>query len=93
MRGESEILRNGNGVGPRRVPNGLLLDAQELADELRLSLRHVRRLDDTGKLPRAIRLGKSVCWSRAEIERWVAAGCPDRAAAQPEESESKSGSA
>lgn len=88
MRGESEVLRSGNGVGPRRVPNGLLLDAQELADELRLSLRHVRRLDDTGKLPRAIRLGKSVRWSRAEIEQWIAAGCPDRETWEEEKSES-----
>jgi predicted DNA-binding transcriptional regulator AlpA len=90
MRTESESYGYGDGGGsvPQRPRNGLLLDAQELAEELRLSLRHVRRLDDTGKLPRPIRLGKSVRWARAEIVRWIEAGCPDRATWEEENLES-----
>ncbi len=56
----------------------LLLDAAELAAELGVSLRQVRRWDGTGLLPRPIRLGSCVRWSRAGIELWIAAGCPDR---------------
>jgi predicted DNA-binding transcriptional regulator AlpA len=35
-------------------------------------------LDATGKIPRAIRLGRSTFWRPEELKAWVAAGCPDR---------------
>ncbi|MHC4063599.1 MAG: helix-turn-helix transcriptional regulator [Planctomycetota bacterium] len=47
---------------------------------LGLSLRTVRTLDSAGKLPRALKIGRSVRWHVAEIERWLAAGTPDRRA-------------
>jgi predicted DNA-binding transcriptional regulator AlpA len=31
-----------------------------------------------GKLPAPIRLGGRTLWRRAELEAWVAAGCPSR---------------
>ena len=31
-----------------------------------------------GKVPAPIRLGRRTLWRRAELEAWVAAGCPAR---------------
>jgi predicted DNA-binding transcriptional regulator AlpA len=36
------------------------------------------RLHAAAKTPAAIKLGRSVRWNRAELESWVAAGCPVR---------------
>ncbi len=58
--------------------NPLAFSAQQLADRLGVSLRHIRRLDSAGKLPRPIRLGRSCRFSVAEIESWLDAGAPDR---------------
>ena len=58
----------------------LAVDAERLARMLGVSLRHLRRLDASGKLPRPVKLGRSVRWPVAEIEDWLADGSPDRAA-------------
>jgi excisionase family DNA binding protein len=57
----------------------MVVDANQLADMLGLSVRTVRRLDSSGKLPKPIRIGGAVRWRVAEIEAWLAADCPDRA--------------
>ena len=54
------------------------IDAKQLAEVLGLSVRTVRRLDSSGKLPRPLRIGGAVRWSLEEIAAWMAAGCPDR---------------
>ena len=56
----------------------LAISAMNLARLLQISLRHLRRLDETGKIPRPIRLGGSVRWRSNEITSWLAAGAPDR---------------
>ncbi len=56
----------------------LALSASELAARLNVSLRHIRRMDAAGKVPKPVRLGASVRWSVAEIEAWLEAGAPDR---------------
>ena len=56
----------------------LAFSAADLARRLDVSLRHLRRLDSAGKLPKPVRFGRCVCWPVAEIERWLAAGAPDR---------------
>ena len=56
----------------------LALSGAKLAKQLGISLRHLRRLDAAGKLPKPVRLGYSVRWLAAEIEAWLAAGAPDR---------------
>ena len=57
----------------------LAFSAQQLADRLGgVSLRHIRRLDSAGKIPRPIRLGRSVRWPVQEIKDWMDAGAPDR---------------
>jgi len=54
------------------------MSARQLSQMLGISLRQCWRLNSAGKLPKPIRLGGSVRWNRAEIERWFEAGCPDR---------------
>jgi predicted DNA-binding transcriptional regulator AlpA len=56
----------------------LLIDAEDLARLLSVSLRHVRRMDSADELPRPLRLGGSVRWRAEEIRRWVESGCPVR---------------
>ena len=62
----------------RSQSNPLAFSAKELANRLGVSLRHIRRLDSAGKLPKPIRLGRSVRWPAVEIESWLDAGAPDR---------------
>jgi excisionase family DNA binding protein len=55
----------------------LLLDVAGVAGALACSERHVRRLADAGRMPRPVKLGTLIRWNRVEIERWIAAGCPE----------------
>jgi len=59
---------------PAAVPE--LLDAQEVANLLQCSARHVLRLASDGRAPPPIRIGNLVRWSRAAITSWIDAGCP-----------------
>ena len=56
----------------------LALSAGELAEKLGVSERHIWRQHVTGKLPKPIRIGKSVRWLVSEIKGWLEAGAPDR---------------
>lgn len=40
------------------------------------SIRHARRLADSGLMPWGIKLGALRRWRRAEMDAWVASGCP-----------------
>ena len=72
------------GVSDVCLPDGdkakepLLLRAPQAAVLLSTSVRTWRTLNATGKIPRAIRLGRSTYWRPEELKAWVAAGCPDR---------------
>ena len=69
------VARSGSTLQP------LTEDADELATDLRCSRRHLEEMDRDGRLgPRAIRLGRRRVWNRAEIQRWIEAGAPDRLA-------------
>ena len=57
-----------------------LLNVKDLARLLRMSVRTVWRLRSAGRLPKPVRIGKSVRWSPETIEAWIDLGCPDRAA-------------
>lgn len=54
----------------------LLLDVKTAAKLLAISSDHLRRLSDSGQAPQPMRLGRAVRYRRAELEQWVAAGCP-----------------
>ena len=52
----------------------------EIAREVRLSAKTIRRMHDDGKLPQPVTVGvRSLRWVRQTIVEWLAAGCPDRA--------------
>lgn len=61
------------------APERLALPAADTANLLGISLRHLRALDASGRLPRPIRLGRAVRWNLAELRAWLDAGCPPRA--------------
>jgi excisionase family DNA binding protein len=54
----------------------LLLDVKAVAALLGCSSRNVYRLADAGKMPRPLKVGTLVRWRRADIETWIANGCP-----------------
>jgi excisionase family DNA binding protein len=58
--------------------NPLMISADDLARELGISTRTVRRLDLEGKLPGPVRIGRAVRWPRQTIVEWIAAGAPPR---------------
>lgn len=60
----------------------VLIDVKAVAAMLGCSARHVTRLEDSGQLPPAIKLGRLSRWNRATIEQWIAAGCPNCSAAK-----------
>ncbi|MBX3412419.1 MAG: helix-turn-helix domain-containing protein [Pirellulales bacterium] len=53
-----------------------MITVDELATILGLSKRTIWRLLSAGEIPKPIRLGGSTRWVLAEIEAWIAAGCP-----------------
>ena len=54
-----------------------LLDVKQVAAMLSVSTRHVLRMDKDGKMPAAIKLGRSRRWSQAGIMDWIRNGCPE----------------
>ena len=62
----------------KTVDAPVLLTAADVARLLSVTVRHVRSLDASGRLPRPIRLGRAVRWSRSELLAWIDAGAPSR---------------
>ncbi|KAA3637148.1 MAG: DNA-binding protein [Armatimonadetes bacterium] len=58
-----------------RAP-GRLVDIEEVAAELNLSSRTIRRLVADGEMPEPVRIGGSLRWDRVVLGRWIEAGCP-----------------
>jgi len=56
----------------------VLFTAKTLGEVLSLSRRQIFRLQSGGKIPAAVRVGGAVRWRQADIERWIALGCPER---------------
>jgi predicted DNA-binding transcriptional regulator AlpA len=61
------------------APAPLLLRAAQAAALCSMSVRTWWAWDAAGKIPSAIRIGRSAFWRPEELAAWVAAGCPDRA--------------
>ena len=57
-------------------PSTGMIDVDAVAGLLGCSSRHVRRMADSGAMPRPIHLGRLVRWRRADVDQWLAAGCP-----------------
>ena len=70
-----------NRVAGGGQPQPLAVDARTLGLMLSLSVRTIRKLDSSGKLPRPLKIGgHAVRWVVDEIRDWLAAGSPDRRA-------------
>ena len=66
-------------VAANEPPPYTMTDA-EIARELRLSAKTIRRMHDGGKLPQPVMVGvRSLRWVRQTIVEWLGAGCPDQA--------------
>lgn len=58
----------------------LLVDAKTAARLCGIGTSTFWRWDGAGRIPRPVRLGGTTRWRLAELEAWIEAGCPDRAA-------------
>ena len=59
------------------VPTSDLVTIRTVAAMLgECSVRHVRRLADSGRMPPPVKLGALLRFRRAEVEQWIGAGCP-----------------
>lgn len=56
-----------------------MLNVKQVAVLLNCSQRHVFRLAQAGSIPKPRKLGTLVRWSRSELEKWIAEGCPTMA--------------
>jgi len=65
---------DGRDAGPGVLPAMLTVD--QVARVLGCSPRTVRRLTDSGRMPRPVRLGSLIRWPRETIENWISRGCP-----------------
>jgi predicted DNA-binding transcriptional regulator AlpA len=74
--GMPAVITDKDRSAPSDTPS-LLLSARMLAKRLAVSVRTLWRLRSSGKLPEPVRLGGAVRWRAADIDAWVAAGCPD----------------
>lgn len=54
-----------------------LLDANELSEVLKCSKDMVYLWHRQGKLPKAIRLGRILRWSKVKIEKWLQENQPE----------------
>ena len=54
----------------------LLVGQKDLPELFSMSDRFIRKLQDTGRFPVAVRLGTRKLWSVSVLERWVEDGCP-----------------
>ena len=64
-----------NKVLPTGDAQPALLDVQGVAALLGCSPRHVYRLADAGRMPKAVKLGSLSRWSSDAIAEWIAGGC------------------
>jgi len=66
-------------IHPTSAPaDRIALAAADVARLLGISERHLWTLHSSGRLPRPVKLGRSVRWNRSELQRWLDAGCPSR---------------
>ena len=73
------MSEHAQGAISTEAPPQMLLKVTEVATTLGISKNHVLKMHVAGQLgPRPVHLGRAIRWSRAEIENWVAAGCPPR---------------
>ena len=60
------------------MANKRLGTIKDVAARLDVSDRAIWKWNATGRLPKPIRLGRSVRWDLDELDAWIDAACPDR---------------
>jgi prophage regulatory protein len=64
-------------AGRDRAPvEPALLNVRAVAEMICCAPRTIYRLADAGQLPQPVRVGGLVRWRRADVNDWLAAGCP-----------------
>lgn len=53
-----------------------LLSVKQVAGMLGCSERHVWNMEQLGRIPPGVRMGRSVRWEAGVIDEWVKGGCP-----------------
>ena len=56
----------------------LLVDAKTAATLCGCSVSFWWQQDSAGRIPSPVRLSHKTMWRRADLDRWVALGCPSR---------------
>ncbi|QDU34898.1 Prophage CP4-57 regulatory protein (AlpA) [Poriferisphaera corsica] len=72
-----DVYSTGNGSQNTSKSLALLLRAEQVAEFLNISVAHVYRMRNAGKLPKPVKLGGVVRWRLDELKQWVAAGMPN----------------
>jgi predicted DNA-binding transcriptional regulator AlpA len=54
-----------------------MMSVDDVAMEIGCCSRSIRRWDDSGRMPKPVKLGSLIRWPRAVIEQWIADGCPN----------------
>lgn len=65
-------------VGRKSGAAPVMITARQLAVVLQVSTRQVWRMLSARRVPQPIRVGSVVRWRMAEIEQWIADGCPEQ---------------
>lgn len=55
----------------------VLIAIEDVAAILGCSTRHVRRLVNSNRIPRPVKLGALLRWIKTDVDQWIAAGCPN----------------
>ena len=55
-----------------------LLTVRAVATALSVSVRQVWKLASSGRLPKPVRLSRSVRWRESDISEFIRLGCPSR---------------
>lgn len=58
------------------APSEVLADLRGVAARLLVSERTVERMVEAGKMPPPMKLGRLRRWRLADVESWIASGCP-----------------
>lgn len=55
-----------------------LINANDLAEMLSISVRHIWRMKAAGKLPKTVKVGGCVRWLLSDIKLFLETGCPSQ---------------
>ena len=73
-----DVYSTDNGSILKNKTYPMLVNAEQLAELLNVSVAHIYRMRHSAKLPEPVKFGGSVRWPIEEIKSWIAAGLPNR---------------